>query len=170
MRKNYEPNPIIIDRAVELWKRLLAAPVYNNLAPGERHLPSELANALAYEAPKNNTPEILEAFGHALKATLLVPREGRDYFHTYLAVDYHPDLALKDAAEKAGLKMPFPIKTSMNLYDDCVGFSIGYAAPMVYHYPLSGNRWLVTDLYGGDITKVIALANAGVDTGLTIES
>lgn len=165
---NYTPNPVIVDRAVELWKRVLATPLYQNERPGEG---GSLAPILAAMAPKNNAPDVLESFGVALKKSLL--QEDADqgwYGKTYLGVDYGPDRTLADAAEEAGLQMQFPWKTSMHIYTDKVCFSIGYGSPDVYHYPLSGGRWLITDLRGKDIAKLIALIEAGADLSLQIEA
>jgi hypothetical protein len=166
--KNYTPNPIIIDRAVELWKRALGAPKYQNERPGEETLP--LASMLASMTPKNNTPDVLEAFGAALKASLLVedPENGW-YGKTYLRVDYDPDRTLAAAANTAGLEMTFPWKTTMHIDEDKVSFSIGYGAPDQHHYPLPDGRWLVTTLRGDEMPKIIERVAAGVDLGLTIE-
>lgn len=172
--RDHPLNPILVDRAVELWKRALAAPIYNNLAPGERHIPSEVTNFLLDQRVKDNTPEKLAAFGEALKSRLNTPTVSRDetftYYENYMGVDYHPCLMLKGAAEDVGLKMDFPIKTGMTIEDDCVSFHMGYATPNMMHYPLAGGRWLVTDLRGrDDMKKIIAAIEAGNDLGLTIE-
>ncbi len=172
--RDHPLNPILVDRAVELWKRALAAPVYNNLAPGEDHMPSMLTNMMLTVAPKDNTPEKLKAFGEALKARIESPTTSHDgtftYYEDYMGVDYHPSRLLKDAAEDVGLNMPFPIKTGLNIDDDCVSFHMGYASSTMYHYPLADGRWLVTDLTGrADMLKIIACINAGHDLGLTIE-
>jgi hypothetical protein len=81
---------------------------------------------------------------------------------TYLSVDYDPDLILRDAAEKAGLKTKFPWKTSMRLTDSYVTVSCGYGADYIFYYPLSDDRWFVTTLYGSDIDKVIRLIEDAV--------
>ena len=166
-------NPIIVKRAAEIWKRAMAAPIYNNLGPGEVHVPSMFVNALMSTAPKNNTPEILEKFAAELEKRLLAPVTSRSgdwtYFQNSLCVDYHPDPMLKESADAAGLKMDFPIKTSMYMQDDCVGFAMGYGKPMQYHYPLSGGRWVITDLRGDDMQIIIGLIERGIDVGLTVE-
>lgn len=169
MRTEYKPNPIIIARAAELWKRALAAPIYQNEEPGFESRPNIMAGMLAAQMAKNNTPDVLDKFGAALVEILMRPREGSRYFEQHASVDYGPDRVLQDAADAAGLKMEFPWKTNMTLDTDCVSFSMGYSAPRKYHYPLSGGRWLITTLYGDDMAKIIARVEAGVDVGLTIE-
>ena len=67
------------------------------------------------------------------------------------------DVFLRQAAERAGLKMEFPWKTTMHVENEYVCVSNGYGSAYVYHYPLSGDRWLATTLHGDDISKVIAL-------------
>ena len=153
--RNYTPNERIVDRAVELWKRALANPKYDN---GDSSLGGIMTAGLAGQLPTNATPEVLKKFGDHLKSLLMNPDRqygNKDIYISYLAVDYHPDLCLAEAAEKAGLKMEFPWKTYMYLTSENVCFAQGYCAPHVYHYPLSGGKWLITTLQGEDINKVI---------------
>lgn len=172
----YKPNEKIVDRAVELWKRALGAPVYRNTAPGSPgNTPAnDMASLMVAVLPKNNTPEILGAFGSALKKLLMEKQpyrhnpESADYIRS-LGVDYDPDEILDRAAKEAGLKMKFPWKTNMYIYGDRLMFSTGYAGARMHHYPLPDGRWLVADLSGDDMDKIIALAASGVETGLTIE-
>lgn len=110
--------------------------------------------------PRNNTAEVLGAFGVALKRLLKIPTEG-GYYTTYLGVDYDPDLILRKAADEAGLKMQFPWKTRMVIQAKCLSFAVGYVAEDVYHYPLPDDRWLVTTLRGSDIDKIIEYVNGG---------
>lgn len=156
----YTPNERIIDRAVALWKRALAAPVYCNERPNAATLPNVMAGMLASMTPKNNTRDVLDKFGAALKEQLMrecggLSDPGYHYYHRHLDVDYGPDQLLRDAAAAAGLSMDFPWKTHMNINHDCLSFSMGYGAPNVYHYPLDNDRWLVTCLCGADMRKVI---------------
>lgn len=153
------PNEQIVDRAVELWKRALADPVYDNGGDG-------LASVLAGMAKQNSTADVLEAFGVALKAALMTP--GQYGYLDILSVDYDPDPTLRAAAEKAGLLTKFPWKTRMFINPDCVAFSQGYGAPDVYHYPLPDGRWLVTRLRGEDIAEVIKLV-MGEAPNFTVE-
>ncbi|WP_426106402.1 hypothetical protein [Massilia sp. TSP1-1-2] len=173
--RDYQPNPIIVDRAVELWMRALGAPVYRNALLGT---PDGIAMApvmaLAAMLPKNNTPDILAAFGVALKRRLLEKQTSThnpDY-HFYadtLCVDYDPCPMLAAAAAEAGLKMEFPCKTHMWIAANYVSFSMGYGARDKHHYPMEGGRWLVTDLRGDDVDKVIGSIETGAPLGLTIE-
>ena len=175
MQEAYKPNPRIVDRAVALWIEMLRAPKYDNLGPNSPEgfgvvLSNTMASVLAHAAPKNNTPEVLARFGAELKGILLhgftTTNLGRSYHHipTYLSVDYEPDTCLAAAAERAGLKMEFPWKTSMAIDENSLSIVNGHSAPQEYHYPLSGDRWLVTRLRGEDMSKIIALVEGGVLT------
>lgn len=177
--KEYQPNERIVDRAVALWMAMLANPKYDNLGSESRESPesqsaNKMASVLAGMVPKNNTSEVLQRFGEELRKILLAPLEWESTWgaetkkyttlFSRMSVDYHPDVPLATAAERAGLKMEFPWKTSMSLAEDHLSLCYGYGAPYLYHYPLSGDRWLVTTLCGDDITKVIELVEAGVLT------
>lgn len=175
MQEAYKPNPRIVDRAVALWIEMLRAPKYDNLGPNSPEgfgvvLSNTMASVLAHAAPKNNTPEVLVRFGEELKKILLhgltITSLGQPYHHTptYLSVDYEPDTYLATAAKRAGLEMGFPWKTSMTLDGKSLSVTNGYGAPQEYHYPLSGDRWLVTRLCGEDVSKIIALIEGGVLT------
>lgn len=171
MRTEYKPNPIIIARAAELWKRALAAPIYQNEEPGHETGLNMMTGMLAAKMAAQNapTPEALDKFGAALIESLMQPREGGRFFERSLTVDYGACEMLRAAAEKAGITMDFPWKTYMRIEDDSVSFSMGTGARRLYHYPLSGGRWLITTLSGDDMAKIIAQVEAGVDAGLTIE-
>jgi hypothetical protein len=150
-REEYIPNERIVDRAVSLWVGALHKPNYNNGGGAE----SFMASALASMLPKNNDEETLARFGVELKKLLMEGEVkqyggGDPYTHhaTYLSVDYGPDGTLRAAADAAGLKMEFPWKTSMHLWTGYVQFSMGYGNRGLYHYPLSGGKWLLTTLAG----------------------
>lgn len=175
----YKPNPRIVVRAAELWVQMLSNPKYDNLGKNSNEPPDSLlantvASVLASKLPKNNTTEVLAHFGEELKTLLSGPIEWESEFggkrekHTTLfrdlGVDYHPDIPLQKAAERSGLKIEFPWKTHMWLNEDSLSLRYGYGAVAVYHYPISGNRWLVTTLNGSDIEKIIALVESGVLT------
>lgn len=155
MYKLYKPEEKIVDRAVELWKRMLKNPKFDN---GDSSPTGFFAGAMAKMIPNNATDEVLQAFGEHLKNALMNidPEYKSEYYHSYLSVDYGPDKVLHTAAEKAGLKMEFPWKTTMHLWTDHVSVSAGYGAESIYHYPLSDGRWLMTTLSGSDISKIIA--------------
>lgn len=171
---NYQPNERIVDRAVHLWVQMLGDPKYDNLGPNSLEPPdsfiaNKMAAAISSQLPRNNTPEVLARFGAELKKLLMGPTKwksdyGGEYEQTidYLGVDYQPDRALALAAERAGLVMKFPWKTTMHLRGDTLSVSCGYGAAHVYHYPLTNDRWLVTTLYGDDMPKIIALVEGGV--------
>lgn len=174
----YKPNERIVDRAVEIWKRLLASPKYDNLggtsSPEERRTMA-MASALAQAIPSNATPERLVKFGAELKKRLMSPKEQTggirraSYYEQSMSVDYGPCSVLNAAAEASDLKMEWPWKTNMWLYGDRLSVSAGYGAESVYHYPLSGDRWLVARLSGSDMEKVIALAS-GKEAAFDIET
>jgi hypothetical protein len=77
---------------------------------------------------------------------------------------------LEKAAEIAGLKMMFPIKTDMRLDEDYVSFSIGYGAQTINHYPLKDGRFLATTLRGSDISKIIDHYNTGNPLSLDVDT
>lgn len=175
MQEAYKPNPRIVDRAVALWIEMLRAPKYDNLGPNSPEgfgvvLSNTMASVLAHAAPKNNTPEVLARFGAELKDILLhgltitILDQAFHHIPTRLRFDCDPETGLATAAKRAGLKMEFPWKTSMALEENFLSVVNGYGAPQEYHYPLSGDRWLVTRLCGEDIPKIIALVESGVLT------
>ena len=172
----YQPNPHIVERAVDLWVQMLENPRYDN---GDLSLHGTMASMLADEVPRNNTPEILDRFRVELRRCLIEPftssytRSGVTYEETrlveWLRVDYDPDEVLRTAAERAGLEMQFPWKTSMTLEAGCLSVMQGYGAEPVYHYPLQDGRWLTSTLRGTDVAKVIAAVEEGVlDLDLSI--
>lgn len=173
------PSPRIIQRAADIWVSLLSNPKYDNLGNDTQEEPisvlrNRMAGSLAEVMPRNNTPDVLARFAEELKKILSGPYEwesewnGKKEKHishfTSLSVDYGPDVALHEAAKKAGLEMEFPWKTSMWLNENSLSVSNGYAAPSYYHYPLKNDRWLVTRLRGEDISKIIALVEDGILT------
>lgn len=162
----YTPNERIIDRAITLWKRALEAPIYRNEPLGAATSQNLMAGVMATMIPKNNTPDVLDAFGRELKDSLMRQHQGErnpDYlfYERSLCVDYDPCTLLAKAATTAGLRMQFPWKTYMDIQQDCLSFSMGYGAETIYHYPLANDRWLLTSLRGGDISKVIAAVDGG---------
>ena len=180
--RNYKPNPRIVNRAVELWVEMLAAPNYDN---GDNSFAGAVTQMLVSKIKANNTPEVLVKFADELRAILSGPHKWLSYPTHYagqpkptappveyetlfnsLHVDYAPDIPLADAAKRAGLEMEFPWKTNMYLNEDYLSLTRGYGGALEYHYPLTDNRWLVTHLYGEDIGKIIALVEDGT---LTLE-
>lgn len=152
------PKEVLVDRAVDIWKFLLANPTYDN---GGRGLAAALTPYLASQMPSNATAERLEEFGRALRRVLLTPNE-RGYHNTRMGVDYHPGEVLGEAADEVGLEMEWPYKTDVFLTEDAVAVSAGYRAERVYHYPLyDPKRWLVTTLRGSDISEVIKYIEGG---------
>lgn len=175
----YTPNERIVDRAVAVWIALLEKPKYDNLGKNSGESPDSIlantmASMLASQCNRNNTPEVLTKFGVELKKLLMNEteyeykswKEGEpSTFHkmlpSHLSVDYHPDATLAMAAELVGLDMQFPWKTSMTLSETYLCVSCGYGAGYEYHYPLKDGRWLVGQLSGDDVSKIIDLVEEG---------
>jgi len=96
-----EPTEEIARRAVELWKRMLKVPKFDNGAK------DGFSSMLAGMAKNNSTPEILEKFGQELLKRIL-DKSTAQYIRTVMHVDYGPDQILDDSAKAAGLKTKFP--------------------------------------------------------------
>jgi hypothetical protein len=146
-------NKRIVERAADLWVKLLQNPRYDN---GDSSQQGGMAAALAVTLPSNATDERLAAFRTELIRLLMQPGS-----RGMLDVDYQPDRTLSAAAKVAGLEMQFPWKTTMFLEEGYLSLTAGYGAGAVYHYPLKDGRWLVTRLQGGDIDKVIDYVQGG---------
>lgn len=179
-RREYQPNPVIVDRAVKLWVNALRKPEYKMHADGDRSAEAARSAAMLNWATEkqnenNQDEEVLKKFAVALKDILMnkqASSRNPDYIHyvDYLAVDYHPCEELEKAAEVAGLKMMFPIKTTMQLDEDYVSFSMGYGVQTSNHYPLKDGRFLVTTLRGSDISKIIDHYNTGNPLSLDVDT
>lgn len=163
---HYKPTELTTDRAVELWKRMLRDPKYDNLgerrdqATGDEQFTSAMAETMTRMIPSNVADELLDKFGDELRERLLNP-SGNFYEHLTLDVDYGPCRMLRESAEAVGLQVQFPWKTIMHVYNDHVRVSCGYGAEPVLHYPIGNGGWLITTLSGSDITKVIEYVTGG---------
>ncbi len=177
--QEYVPNEKIVDRAVEIWIRALRNPTYD-VGLSKDPSPSAgmglaLMHMVASNLNKNNQEEeVLAKFGQELKKLLMnkqVSVHNPNYvrYIKILDVDYHECETLSQAAKAADLKMMFPTKTTMHIYDDCVEMKMGYAAPYDRHYPLPDGRWLITSLTGKDIQHVIHHFATGEPLKLEIE-
>lgn len=120
-----------VDAAVNWWKQAIESPRYDN---GDDSPTGGMVTMLAMMAEKPKSSDSVEAFGAALaeilKADERVAQQG-------LHVDYNPEGALYDAAQKAGMKLArdvgFPWKTNMWFTDDGgVKVSAGYGASQKY--------------------------------------
>lgn len=79
---------------------------------------------------KQPTDEQIETFKKALTEAMQ-PRLEKPYLRS-IYNDYGPDPALREAAEKAGIKAdcpPFPIKTCVWIHPGRVSVRYGYGAP-----------------------------------------
>lgn len=176
--KNPVPN-IIIERAVELWCRALRKPKFDN---GDNSDAGFFTTGLAYmnadtAAGETELDKAIERFREALVTDMKFARDhdgeptGKQgqygpetyYFDRCLSTDYSPDKSLRGAADQAGIPHKlFSWKSSVNVYDPAaVCASFGYAAPAIYHYPLSGGRWLITKLRGEDMPLIIKAVEEG---------
>lgn len=145
----------IVDRAVKLWVDALARPVYDN---GDNSGSGILALGMVAQQSRNNTPEVLEKFAVELKKQI---QNSRNQEWVSIDVDYNPCRMLADAAQAAGLDMPFPWKHRMCVTEQSVEFSRGYGRRGDQYYPLSNGKWLVTDLTGIDIRSIIQWIERG---------
>ena len=173
MGYGYTPNERIVDRAVEIWKRLLREPKFDNGDKSFTGLMGQTFAGMVNDKTNNSTDEILDKFGVELKVLLmsevtLEELQGKPpaekpfpYYHNSLGVDYGPDWILSAAAQRAGLTTQFPWKTNMSISENYVCLGSGYAAPWVYHYPLKDGRWLLAKLSGEDVAKVIEYVEGG---------
>jgi hypothetical protein len=71
-RKEYQPNPVIIDRAVKLWVNALRKPEYKMHADGDRSAEAVRSAAMLNWATEkqnenNQDEEVLKKFAMALK-------------------------------------------------------------------------------------------------------
>lgn len=154
---NNKPKDILINKAIAIWKDMLRSPEYDN---GDTSDAGFMGTLLVKMLPNNSSEDVLDKFGEYLKESLSNPNES-GYYDTWLDVDYGPCKILHDAAEKAGLKTQFPWKTTVSIHENDLSVKCGYGAESVYYYPIDGNKWLVTKLYGSDISKVIEYVTGG---------
>ncbi|MBD8689345.1 MULTISPECIES: hypothetical protein [unclassified Rhizobium] len=181
MARVTQPVPdILIERAVELWCRALRNPRFENGDNSEGGFFTAgfaAMNSDAAAAKVTEFDDAVERFRGILVAKLKYARDhdgeptGEQgqygpktyYFDGCLRTDYHPEKDLSEAATEAGIPHKlFSWKSSVNLYDPgSVCASFGYGAPAVYHYPLSGNRWLICKLRGEDMALIIKAVEEG---------
>ncbi len=181
----------IIERAVELWCRLLKAPRFDNGDPGSGLASFMAEGAASRDAGKTGDFDAaVERFRTALVERLkfLRDHEGektgeKEYvghpgerdtiylFPSWIGSDYGPDATLRWAADKAGVPhTAFSWKTDVHMGPRWVRGKVGYTAPDRYHYPLPDGRWLITGISARegeeDFAKVI---EAVIDGRLDLE-
>lgn len=173
---------ILIERAVELWCRMLKRPVFDN---GDSSMTSGMASVMAGMNNSHNMAQVddydaaIERFREILTKRLKFLRDHngeptgkmsdrghgpeRYWFSHSLSCDYHPDCELAEAAAEAGIpESAFSWKTDVTFYGtDCVSVSAGYAAPSLHHYPVLDGQWLVCELQGRDMPKIIDAVRNG---------
>ena len=166
----------IFQRAVNIWGESLGKPVHDNGDPSEVGM---IGFAIQNEAAQNALKKItdfdkrIDIFKthlfESLKSEYNNLKEN-EHFSGSLSVDYHPCAQLRAAVDAAGLSVNLlSIKSSVSIYEGYVTSTFGYGHEYMYHYPLDGGKWLMTNLAGNDIGKIIALSNKGIDLGLKIE-
>ena len=104
-----------VEKAVNWWSKVINKPKFDGLSKSERRDPRnkdyQMAELLASALVEEINDEQIEIFKKELTEELK-----KDDYNPYhgLHVDYHPDPALMDAAEKAGISTNnFPWKTSL---------------------------------------------------------
>jgi hypothetical protein len=201
MRNREYPSDEIIQRAAHLWAEMMRQPKFDNGDPSFAGAMTKVLHDDVVAAQSAKVPDIEAAIGK-FETELVVHlqtlrdkdgepmspedaawdqkatnrREGEKatyWWRAILGVDYHPDLTLRYAAERAGLPSSlFSWKTTMFMTTRYVSCSIGYGAPDEYHYPLGAGRWLITDLRcdGKDIEAVKAAVLDGRLPELRVET
>lgn len=162
-----------IERAVDIWCRALHNPKFDN---GDKSDSGFFGMALSSSNSQNDRngidmSELVGKFKVELTAELKRLRDSEDYFPSWLDSDYGPCKILGEIADKVGIPhSQFSYKSSVSIHDDYVSCSFGYGAPRIYHYPLPGGKWLVTDLCGhSDLEKVKQHVLDGNSIGFTLE-
>lgn len=187
MRQIRQIPDAIIERAAELWARALRKPSFDN---GDRSFAgfvgmamiSSLADRKAEQTRDMDTK--IDAFRSSLADHLKFSRdhEGEEtgktdkygpikyYLETYLSTDYSPCRTLCECAAKVGIPIElFSIKSNVSLYHDSVSAAFGYGIEPTYHYPLSDGRWLLCDLRGAEMPKIIKAVESGLLPELRVE-
>lgn len=176
--RDEEPCPdVIIERAAEIWSRFLRRPRHDN---GDETGGSSLAQGMAAMNSSRDIAQVddydaaVNRFRDILVRNLKAERDSKDensWFRRSLDTDYNPDKELAEAAKEAGVPLSaFSWKTDVSFYNnDCVTVSAGYGAGYLHHYPLSGGRWLICELQGRDMPKIIEAIEAGTLSGFNIE-
>lgn len=87
--------------------------------------------AMMVSSKSSISKEQIDTFKKALADIIVEQLESSYYEECRLGVDYHPDMLLYSAAQKAGINddMGFPWKTNMCISKEKVSVSAGYAAP-----------------------------------------
>lgn len=170
------PSDQIIERAVELWCRALRRPRFDNGDTSDSGGMTMMLATVLEGQQRDKVSDIdaaIDKFRTILSDAIKASREtdGRiPYEFNYLGCDYGPDRALDLAATQAGVpRASFSWKSSVSIHEDCVVAQFGYRATPWRHYPLKDGRWLIADLSGGDMPKIIAAVEAGTLTDLTVE-
>lgn len=179
---------IIIERAAELWCRALRAPTRDNGDTGERGAMTSILSTMNAErdlAAVDDFDAAIERFRSILVARLKFLRDNagkltgntaaygpeKYFFHRTLSCDYSPDEILADAATEAGLPTSaFSWKSDVWMQPDRVAASFGHAARAASHYPLPDGSWLICDLGGSDMSKIIDAVMDGRLPQLTVEA
>lgn len=122
--------PEYVKVAVNWWANAIVNPKFDN---GDDSMTGGISLMMAMMVSSKNsiTAEQIGTFKKELANTIVEQIESSYYGECRLSVDYHPDMLLYSAAQKAGINddMGFPWKTNMSISKEKVSVSAGYAAP-----------------------------------------
>ena len=162
----------IIERAVELLCRLVKTPHYKigGTEPSPDEVVMEAFGTMLFEKYRILDLDFrLGVFKEILTAKLSEEVQ-KEFFQKCIGIDYDPDKIIADAANEADIPTcVFPPKSFVWLYSDRVETRFGYNASRVAHYLLPDGRWLVAQLFGPDVEKIIGQIMKGNTMGFQIE-
>lgn len=122
--------PEYVKVAVNWWANAIANPKFDN---GDDSIAGGMALLLTMMVNSKSSigKEQIGIFKKELAEIIVAQMKSSWNGECCLGVDYHPDMLLYNAAQKAGINddMGFPWKTNMCISKDKVSVSAGYAAP-----------------------------------------
>jgi hypothetical protein len=171
-------SDLIVDKAVDIWCKKLFVPVFDN---GDNSAHGGMSHMIATMNIQNDKAGIddisarVEKFRGIITAELMRLRDSpadKEYFPSWLDVDYGPCAVLGDAANKAGIpQSQFSCKSSVSMRANSLSAKFGYGAPGTNYYPLPDGRWLLTSITADDaeMGKIIDSVMGGNPLGLAVE-
>lgn len=122
--------PEYVRAAVNWWANAIVNPKFDN---GDNSMAGGMAFLMAMMVSKKSSisKDQIDIFKKELADIIVEQMESSYCGECQLGVDYHPDMLLYSAAQKAGINddMGFPWKTNMRISKEQVSVSAGYAAP-----------------------------------------
>ncbi|MBO6232953.1 MAG: hypothetical protein J6I85_07070 [Clostridia bacterium] len=120
--------PENIKIASNWWAHVLMNPIFKN---GDDIADMAGLLVMIVNSKSAITQEQITTFKVALADEITNALKSSRNGEIYVSVDYHPDIVLATAAEKAGIDddMGFPWKTTMKISNESIAVSVGYAAP-----------------------------------------